>query len=96
MDGVHFGDTSEVFVRQRQGSSLSDHVQLFIPSYFRGKVVEIKSKLSTEVGGLSAITVELNLDKAAENRTLVFVADPSGKLVFASLCRYDGLDTAHL
>lgn len=35
--GVHFGEKSEVFIRQRLGTSLEEHIESFIPSYHPSK-----------------------------------------------------------
>src|SRR5687767_6864089 len=36
-DGVHFGENSEVFIRQRLGISLEDHILSFLVNYYPDK-----------------------------------------------------------
>jgi hypothetical protein len=82
LDGVDFGETNEVFVRQQQNLSLEVFVQTFLPTYFPNRQVVIESQEAVQIDDRSAIILEYKLDGATENRMFVFIADPKRKLIF--------------
>jgi hypothetical protein len=82
LDGVDFGETNEVFVRQQQNLSLEEFVQTFLPTYFPNRQVKIESQEAVQIDDRSAIVLEYRLDGGTENRVFVFIADPKRELIF--------------
>lgn len=80
--GIHFGENNEVFVRQRLGISLEDHILSFLLKYHPEEQFKLESQQSLQINNQPAIAIKYRFGEATEIRELVFVNVPEMKLIY--------------
>jgi hypothetical protein len=81
-DGIHFGENSKVFIRQRLGTSLEEHIASFIPYYHPDEQIKLESQETMQVNDQPAIALKYKLGYATEIRELVFVDSAESETIY--------------
>ena len=87
-DGIHFGENSQIFIRQKMGKSLEDHILSFLVNLHPEGYFILEAKESLQINGKPARSVKYRLDEAGEIREFIFVAATGGDTIYTF--RFDG------
>jgi hypothetical protein len=81
-DGIHFGENSQIFIRQKMGKSLENHILSFLVNLHPDGYFMLESQESLQINDQPASRIKYKLDETGEIREFIFVAATERDVIY--------------
>jgi hypothetical protein len=81
-DGIHFGENGQIFIRQKMGKSLDDHILSFLANLRLDGYFRLEAQDSLQINGQPARSIKYRLDDFGEIREFIFFAAAEHDVIY--------------